>query len=172
MIYALLRAYGRLLAGRTEIRVKLKPALQSISGSGLRRKIFLEFAAHAVEILGVGRGFLFLGDVRPALGVLGIDLQPLLQAGLGVRLDGVGRAFRLAYPAIDAFVRMKHQHVLALVEAVHGADFDAVGIFALDAGFSDDVSHPRLRNGSILSGWRSAGTPQPQVKRKRSGRRF
>jgi hypothetical protein len=40
---------------------------------------------------------------------------------------------------------MDDQHVVALVEAVHRADFDAVGIFAFDAGFSDDVSHPKLR---------------------------
>jgi hypothetical protein len=37
---------------------------------------------------------------------------------------------------------MDDQHVLALVEAVHGADLYAVGIFAFDAGISDDVSHP------------------------------
>jgi hypothetical protein len=59
---------------------------------------------------------------------------------------------------------MDDQHVLALVEAVHRADFNAIGIFAFDAGFSDDVSHPKLRNGPILSGWRSPGTPQPQGK--------
>jgi hypothetical protein len=47
---------------------------------------------------------------------------------------------------------MDHQHVVAFVEAVDGADFNAIGIFAFDAGFSDDVSHPRLRNRSILSG--------------------
>jgi hypothetical protein len=44
---------------------------------------------------------------------------------------------------------MDDQHVLALVKAVHGADFDAVGIFAFDTGFSDDVSHPGLRNGQF-----------------------
>jgi hypothetical protein len=42
---------------------------------------------------------------------------------------------------------MDDQHVLALVKAIHGADFDAVGIFAFDAGFGDDVGHPGLRNG-------------------------
>jgi hypothetical protein len=44
---------------------------------------------------------------------------------------------------------MDHQHVVAFVEAVYGADFNAIGIFAFDAGFGDDVSHPGLRNGSI-----------------------
>jgi hypothetical protein len=47
------------------------------------------------------------------------------------------------------------QHVFALVEAIDGADLDAISIFALDAVFSDDVGHPGLRtkdseNGFIL----------------------
>ena len=70
-----------------------------------------------------------------------VDLQPVVEARLGVGLDGVHRAFRLANPAIDAFVGVNHQHIGALVEAVHGADLDAVGIFAFDADFGDDVSH-------------------------------
>jgi hypothetical protein len=36
---------------------------------------------------------------------------------------------------------MDDEHVLALVEAVHGAHFDAVHVLALDAGFGDDVGH-------------------------------
>src|SRR6476620_7548013 len=111
------------------------------------RKIFLELAVHALKFFRVGRLVLLLGDVRPALGVLVVDLEPLFEPGLGVRLDGISRALRLAHAAIDAFVRMDHQHVLALVEAIDGADLDAVGVLALDAGLSDDVSHPTLRNG-------------------------
>src|ERR1700704_4447198 len=41
----------------------------SVARAGFRRKIFLEFAFHAFEILGVGRGFLLLGDIGPALGI-------------------------------------------------------------------------------------------------------
>src|SRR5260221_5817806 len=129
---------------------------QSVSGAGLLGKILLELAFHALEILRVGRGFLLLGDVRPALGVFGIHLEPLLQPRFGVWLDGVGGTFGFAYAAVDAFVRMDDQHVLTLVEAVDGADFNAVGIFAFDAGFSDDVSHPGLRRGSVFRGLRSA----------------
>jgi hypothetical protein len=44
---------------------------------------------------------------------------------------------------------MDDQHVLTLVETVYRADFNAIGIFAFDAGFSDDVSHPTLRNGQF-----------------------
>ena len=126
-------------------------SVKSVAGTWSRRKIFLEFAFNPLIILGVGRGFLLLGDVRPALGIFGIYLEPFFQSGLGVGLDGIGGTFRLAHTAVDAFVRMDDQHVVAFVETVHGADLDAIGIFAFDAGFSDDVSHPRLRNGSICA---------------------
>jgi hypothetical protein len=33
------------------------------------------------------------------------------------------------------------EHVVALVEAVHGAHFHAVHVLALDAVFGNDVSH-------------------------------
>jgi len=69
--------------------------------------------------------------------------QPSLEPALGVRLDGVDRAFRLAHPAVDTLVRMDNQHVLALVETVDGANFHAVHVLALDAGFSDDIGHRR-----------------------------
>jgi hypothetical protein len=122
---------------------------RSVAGARSRRKIFLEFAFHTLKILGVGRGFLLLGDVRPGLGIFGIHLKPFFQARLGIGLDGVGGTFGLAHTAVDTFIRMNDQHIVAFVEAVYGADFNAIGVFAFNAGFSDDVSHPTLRNGSI-----------------------
>jgi hypothetical protein len=44
---------------------------------------------------------------------------------------------------------MDDQHVVALVEAIYRADLNAIGIFAFNAGFRDDVSHPMLRNGQF-----------------------
>jgi hypothetical protein len=41
---------------------------------------------------------------------------------------------------------MDDEHVFAFVETIHGAHFHAVHVFALDAIFGDDVSHPSLRN--------------------------
>src|SRR5579864_3367866 len=122
----------------------------SVALTWLRRKIFLKLAFSAFELLGVSRRFLLLGNIRPGFRVFAVHFEPLFEPRLGVGLDRVGRALRLAHAAIDAFVRMDDQHVLALVEAIHGAYLDAVGIFALDAGFGDDVSHPGLRNGSVL----------------------
>src|SRR5262249_36656771 len=66
-------------------------------------------------------------------------------------LDRVDRAFRLAHPTIDAFLRVDDEHVLALVETVHGAHFDAVHGFAANAAFVDDVGQL-----SVLSADRSA----------------
>jgi hypothetical protein len=40
---------------------------------------------------------------------------------------------------------MNDEHILALVEAIHGAYFYAVHVFALNAILVDDVSHPALR---------------------------
>jgi hypothetical protein len=44
---------------------------------------------------------------------------------------------------------MDDEHVLALVETVDRADLDAVQVFALDAGFDDDVGHARLRMADV-----------------------
>jgi hypothetical protein len=40
---------------------------------------------------------------------------------------------------------MDDEHVLALVETIHVTDLDAVHVFALDAGFDDDVGHHKLQ---------------------------
>ena len=65
----------------------------------------------------------------------------LLEPRLGVGLDGVHRAFRLADAAVDALVGMDDEHVLAFVEAVDGTDFHAVRELALDAVLVDDIGH-------------------------------
>ena len=68
-----------------------------------------------------------------------IQRQPFLKTWFSVRFDRVDRAFRLADPAVDAFVRMNDEHILALVEAVHGANLHAIHQLTLDAAFVDDV---------------------------------
>src|SRR5689334_706519 len=135
--------------GFGEIRVKLGRG--SVPRAGVRRKIFLELAVHPVELLGALGRFFLLSYVPRPLGILRIHFQPLLEPSPGTRLDGVGGAFRLAHAAVDALVRMDDQHVLALVETIYRANLDAVGVLALDAGFSDDVSHPTLRKALLES---------------------
>jgi len=107
----------------------------------IRREIFGEFVGFFGERVSVRRGRLLGRDIRPGLGILPIDLEPALKVGLGIRLDGVNRAFGLANSAIDALVGMNDEHILALVEAVYRADLHAIGILAFDTNFRDDVSH-------------------------------
>jgi hypothetical protein len=63
---------------------------------------------------------------------LAVEVEPLFERWLSVG-DSVNRAFRLANAAIDAFVGMDDEHVLTVVETVHGADFDAVRVLATNA---------------------------------------
>jgi RNA polymerase sigma-32 factor len=127
----------------------------------------LEFVRLPLPLLRVGRGRFFDRNIWPDFRVFRIQRQRFLEPQLGVRLDRVDRAFRLADPAIDAFVRVDDEHVLALVEAVHGANLHAIHQLALDAAFVDDVrgaaqklvtSHLRLVT-KIARDYRGYGLP-------------
>ena len=99
----------------------------------------MEFVRLPLSLLRVGRGRFFDRNIWPDFRVFRIQRQPFLKPRLGVGLDRVDRALRLAHPAIDALVRVDDEHVLALVEAVHGAHFDAVHGFATNTTLVDDV---------------------------------
>ena len=53
----------------------------------------------------------------------------------------INRAFRLANTAIDAFVRVDNEHVLAFIEAVDWTYFDTVHVLTFDTALIDDVRH-------------------------------
>src|SRR5204862_2737146 len=95
----------------------------------------------SVPFLGVGGRIALHSDIGPDFGIFGIEPQPLFEPRHGIRLDRVHRAFGLTDAAIDAFVRMNDEHVLALVETVYGAYFDAIHVFASNAAIVDDVGH-------------------------------
>src|SRR5579871_3255897 len=120
-----------------------------------------EFVRNALPLVGVGRGFSLAGNIRPGLGILPVDPQPALHPRFGIRLDGLRRAFGLAHPAIDALVRVDDQHIVTDVEAVDRANFHAIHVLALDAGFGDDVGHGGLE---LLSGgcWGLPGQTGPE----------
>jgi hypothetical protein len=79
---------------------------RSIACAGLFREVFLELAGLAVHLLGFVHRVLLDGDVRPLACVFGIDLQPFVEARLGIGLDRLGRTFRLADAAVDALIGM------------------------------------------------------------------
>src|SRR6266478_5328798 len=121
----------------------------SITRAGIWREV-LEFVRLPLPLLIVGWGRFFDRNIWPDFRVFRIQRQPFLKPRRGVGLDRIDRTFRLAHPAIDAFVRVDDEHVLALVEAVHRAHFDAVHRFAPNTCLVDDVGQL-----SVLSGGRS-----------------
>jgi len=96
-------------------------------------------------LVGIGGGLIILaGDVRPLCREGRVELQPFLEASLGVWEDRLGRAFGLAHAAVDTFIGIDGEHILAFIKAVDRAHLDAVHIFAADAGVGDDVGHEIL----------------------------
>src|SRR5271157_5325141 len=87
----------------------------------LGRKVLFEFALFVPVGVSVLRRGLPDRDIRPLLGILPVEHEPLLEAGVGVGLDRVDRALGLAHAAVDALVGVDDEHVLALVEAIDRA---------------------------------------------------
>ena len=82
-------------------------------------------------------------DGRPLAGEFTVELNEFLLI-CGNILFGIDRGFRTfrnAHGAVDAFVGIDHQKVGTFPEAVNRADINAVGAFAADAGFTDNVGH-------------------------------
>jgi hypothetical protein len=69
---------------------------------------------------------------------------------LGVGLDGFDRTLGLTHAAVDALVRVDDEHVGAFIEAVDGANLDAIGVLALDAVLDDHIGHDKLQPGMWL----------------------
>jgi hypothetical protein len=115
----------------------------SITCARVRREV-VALVRLALPILRIGRWLAFYGDVRPDLSIFRIDLEPLFEAGLRVRFDCVDRAFWLANAAIDAFVGVNDEHVLALIEAVHRTHLDTIHVLAANAALIDDVGQLSL----------------------------
>ena len=103
--------------------------------------MLLEFVGNTFPLLGICRRLFLQGDIRPVAGIFGIHGQPFFQARLCVWLDRVNGAFWFTHAAVDAFVGVDNEHVLALIETINGANLDAIRELALDAIFINDVSH-------------------------------
>src|SRR5215470_16456988 len=143
----------------------------SISATGRRREVFVEFIGNPLKLLGISRGVFLNRNIWPSLSEFRVEAEPLLQPRLCVGLNCFNRAFRLAYPTVDAFVGMDDEHILALVEAVHRTNFHTVHVLALDTQVVDDVGHELLRPGTTASfvAVPTAWTAMVQEKQRRRG---
>src|SRR6185295_17241390 len=98
----------------TPLRIRVLAAALA----GVWAEMLGELIGHLGPVVAVGRGFALVGDVGPGHRVFAVDLEPGLEARLGIRLDGLDRALGLADAAIDALVRVDGEEVLAFIEAV------------------------------------------------------
>src|SRR3954451_18309840 len=126
--------------------------------AGLRAEVLVVLALLALVLVGVLRRGPLPGDVGPSpVGVLPVQLRPLLGLGLGVGQDGLGRALGLADAAVDALVGVDDEHVVALVEAVDRADLDAIHVLVLYASLGDHAGHQTLRAVKGRAAWAAHG---------------
>ena len=95
----------RRVAMRTEPGKTGNEGVELVAGARIRREMLLEFPGRALGILASAVAPSW-HDVRPLFSEFRVHAQPLLQLRLGMRLDRVNRAFRLANAAIDALVGM------------------------------------------------------------------
>src|SRR5438034_8255059 len=107
-----------------------------------------QLAGLVFPFVGIGRRGLALGDARPVLRQIGVELDHvLLIAGhVFLRHDRVDRALGNAHRAIDALIGSDGEEVRPFAEAVDRTHVDAVGVLAADARFGDDVGHDEARS--------------------------
>jgi hypothetical protein len=137
-----------------------------VTFAGIRAEILCEFVRHADKSVGIRRCRFLFRDVGPNRRILAVEVEPLFDAGFCVWLDCVDWAFRLAHTTVDALVGVNDEHVLALVEAVHRADLDAIGVFAMNAALVDDVGQLSLLPAGGLSRDRSVLVPACESMRR------
>src|SRR5262249_43523262 len=126
------------LSGCARVSAQKPDVISRVTRAGTWREV-LEFVRLPLPLLRVRRRRFFDRNIWPDSCVFRIQRQPFLKPGFAISLDGIDGAFRFANATVDAFVRMDDEHVLALVEAVHGAHLDAVHGFAANAAIVDDV---------------------------------
>ena len=133
---------------------------------GAYRSRYLRLVLDAFPLVRVGGSRLALDNGLPLLRELRVECDERLLVGRNVvfRVDRLDRALGHAERAVDAFVGVDHEEVRTLAKAIHGADVDAIGILAADAGLGDDVGHAGPSGAGKLDFSKSG----PMIRRSRS----
>ena len=114
---------------------------KSVAFPGFGREELLKLVLYAVIFLAISGRFALFDNIGPNLGIFGVDLEPFVEAGLGIRLDRFGRTFRFAHTTIDTFVRMDDQHVFTFIKTIDRTNLNTIHIFAFNAVIDDQISH-------------------------------
>jgi hypothetical protein len=100
---------------------------------------------HIFPFIRIRRRWFAFGDALPARFLRQLHVQfdevQLVWRRVFFGVNGVDGAFGYADRAVDAFIGVDDEHVGAFAEAVDRAYIDAVGVFAFDTGFGDDMGH-------------------------------
>jgi hypothetical protein len=106
----------------------------------------LELFLNGGPIIGIIQGFVGTRNRWPYLGETCIKSRKLALIGWHIFLgiNGVDGALWNTHGAINAFVGVYHQHVLARTEGIHRANVNTVGVLAADTRISHDVGHSQL----------------------------
>ena len=140
----------------------MPPNGSGLAGIGAQQR---QLAGLVLPIIRIRGCFALAGDIGPLACVIAVEFYPGGRLVVAIGQNRLSGAFRFADAAINAFIRVDHQHVFADIEAVHRTDLHAIHVFAVDAIFGDDIGHWRDSPGLSLYNWRQNG----RVRRFRQG---
>src|ERR1700756_2953264 len=109
---------------------------------------------HRLRIV-LGHADLRCAPGRPEfLEKVGVDLRVMapLIGDVVLVVNGLDRAYRLPWGAVDTLVGVDVQHPGALVDAVNRAFLDACLVLDVDTGFGDHVRHAGLLRSPVRCG--------------------
>lgn len=112
-----------------------------IAFAWIGRKPLFKFVLFLFEGFGFWKRAFFTGDIGPDFGIFHIHFKIFFSLRIAVGDDGLNRAFRFANAAINALIRVDDEGILALIEAINGADLDTVSVFALNADIRNNKRH-------------------------------
>lgn len=91
------------------------------------------------------KSIFLVGDLRTERRLILVDGNPFfpLFRDIGLRKDCFHRTFRNAGAAVYALICVNVEHVLIFIETIDRAHFNAIGILAIVARFTDDIRHAK-----------------------------
>lgn len=122
----------------------------------------LELAFNTIPFVGIRKGIFLQSNVWPDIRKFGIefyiDFLTFRDFIFGIdRLDGT---LRFTQSAINAFVGVNYKKIRTLIEAVYGAYFNAVCVFAAYAVFTYNKGHVKGLRDLFSPAFEPAGNGQ------------
>ncbi len=138
----------------------------NVASAGTGREVKIKLPPNALELIGVGGCLPAIeGYVRPQRRVFFVECKPRFGARFVVKNNCINRACLDATSAIDTFARINDEHILALLECIDGADFNAVHVLALDTSVGDYRCHAFVASAAKrqYSRWQHTATTEAVV---------